>query len=127
MCPASFESPVGASPLHDEIALLLSSFDGRAGFRSLLEEMRHAAISERDFVTALRLRKVMRRRSLFESAYEFAVREAATALFNSPRRNEFGDGEFAKWFLDWLANGGFEAILDFIAGLIGIGIFSAAN
>lgn len=103
-----------------EIQDYLKEFDGRGDFEDGLEEMLAASRSNREFTVAMRLRRVLRRRSLFEKVYQASVEASATALVASPRVSEFGDGEFGKWFLEWLSDGGWETILEIIKTLISL-------
>lgn len=101
-----------------DVQAYLANFDGRGDFEDGLDEILKSARADRDFTTAMRVRRVLRRRALFEKAYQESVNASATALVASPRVSEFGDGEFGKWFLEWLADGGWETILEIIKSLI---------
>lgn len=99
------------------VETLISNFNGRADFREALGVAKETYRADRDFLTALRIRRVLRNNRLFESLYEKTVNQAASDLLASPRADEFGDGEFAKWFLEWFSEN-WEIIIEFIKALI---------
>jgi len=100
------------------VLALLENFEGREVFRGMLREMAVAARADRDFLTAMRIGRTLRRPDVFENIYDKTNTAAALNLLDGPRATEFGDGEFAKWFLEWFSAGGWETILAFIKALI---------
>lgn len=99
--------------------VIKQNFDGRADFREALADAREQYRQERNFAMSIRIGRALRRRSVFEDLYEAVVKQASVDLMSSPRRAEFGDGEFAKWFLEWFAEN-WETIVEFIKAIIPI-------
>lgn len=102
-----------------QISALIGDFDGRDDFRAFLKEARDSCRSQWNFVDAMRINRVLLNRQLFEKAYTEALTRSAQALLASGRASEFGDGEFAKWFLEWLIEN-WPTILEIIKALIPI-------
>ncbi len=86
----------------------------------MLADLRELALEDRDFKTLRQIRRV-RRRPALKDKVEAKVREASTAaLLASNRISEFGDGEFARWLVEWFSDEGWQIILAFIKGLIAL-------
>jgi hypothetical protein len=86
----------------------------------MLADLREMALEDRDFKTLRMIRRV-RRRPALKDKVEAKVKEAATAaLVASNRISEFGDGEFARWLVEWFSDEGWQIILAFIKGLIAL-------
>ena len=90
----------------------------REEFREALIEMQHNFRQDHQFLNAVRVRRILRKRQLFDQLYEQTVKQAAKDLADSPRAKEFGDGEFGKWLIEWFSNGGWETVIAFIRALI---------
>jgi len=94
--------------------------DISAEVSEMLSDLREMALEDRDFKTLRQLRRV-RRRPALKDKIEEKVREASTAaLVASNRISEFGDGEFARWLVEWFSDGGWEIIIDFIKAIVTI-------
>jgi hypothetical protein len=86
----------------------------------MLADLRELALEDRDFKTLRQIRRV-RRRPALKAKVEAKVKESATAaLVASNRISEFGDGEFARWLVEWFSEEGWQIILQFIKGLIAL-------
>lgn len=81
----------------------------------MLEDWRDSAYSAGDWLTAFRIRRVLRRprklNQLFEKSMQAAQDQRA-------KEGVQADGEFLKWFIEWFSNGGAQVILEFIKQLI---------
>lgn len=103
------------------VQALLSGFDGRAEFREGLKEMRQHFLATGQFFNAMRVAKILKKKNekkLFEKLYQQSMEKAAQDLLASARAQEFGDGEFAKWLIEWFSDGGWEIIIEFIKALL---------
>ena len=86
----------------------------------MLVDLREMALEDRDFKTLRMLRKVRRRPSL-KNRVEAKVMDASVAsLVSSGRVGEFGDGEFAKWLIEWFSDEGWKIIIEFIKAIVGL-------
>lgn len=97
--------------------VIASAPDLRDEYREMLmakrEELRGQGV--KGWFKAAKIAKTLRNDRLFERSYNFAIHEAASSYVTS---SEFGDGEFAKYFLEWWVNGGWESIIAFLEKLI---------
>jgi len=101
--------------LSPEVASIAAGFDGREPFRAGLKEMRSELARSWKFFQAAKVRTVLNFLRLFEEAYQRAVQKAGEAAIE--RGIHIAEaGDFFKWFLEWLQNGGWEFILDIIIG-----------
>jgi len=86
----------------------------------LLEDLREVAIHERDFSLVRKLRRLrfqpLRRSKLVDQINE----RAKLDLANSGRVGEFGDGQFAKWLIEWFSDEGWKIIISFIKAIVAI-------
>lgn len=94
-----------------------SNTDLKDQFREALSGTRDDMRSQRKWLEASRINRVLRREKLFDAVYQQAAMVSAAQFVHS---EAFGDGEFGKWFLDWFSNGGWEVIVEFIKALIGL-------
>lgn len=92
-------------------------YDYREEFREAvimtLQELRE----EKKFIQAARVRRFLRSEKKLEQAYNMATSESAV-LFAQDEK--LANGDFAKWFLEWLENGGWELIVKIIKEVIGL-------
>lgn len=86
----------------------------RQDFRAALVEIQEVSRQERKFLQAARVRRVLRNPRKFDELFEKAQDEARKSL---PDGTVGADGEFLKWFLEWLEDGGWQLILDIIKAL----------
>lgn len=69
-----------------------------------------------DKATSRRLRRCLFRPRVFNRVINYVESTAVAAYLDDPVAS--ANGEFVKWFLDWFANGGWEAVLEFIKALL---------
>ena len=94
-------------------------------FAEALEELRSDFRTSgfRYWVRAGRIRRVLNNADLFEKVYRHALNCAAAsfvAVHGDNAVEAAANGEFAKWFLEWFADGGWEIIVNFIKEIIGV-------
>jgi len=86
----------------------------------MLADLREMAIETRDFQTLRMLRKVRWRPALKNKVVEEVTNKSLQGLVASGRVGEFGDGEFAKWLIEWFSDEGWKIIIEFIKAIVGM-------
>lgn len=91
-----------------------------AEFDEMLEDVQAMALAERDIRLFRKIRKIRKRPRQKKKLYDQTMDAAKLSLLNSGRLGEFGDGEFARWFIEWFSEEGWQIIIEFIKALAGI-------
>jgi hypothetical protein len=84
--------------------------------REVLTDRAAEAEESGNRMMARRLRRCLMRPRIFNRIVSY-TEEAAVPLYLADQ-DALAGGEFVKWFLDWFANGGWEAVLEFIKALL---------
>lgn len=98
-----------------EVMPLDSDQQAKAEFRAGLEEIRLSFRESGRFMEASRVGRVLRSDRRFDRVFNRA-QDKAIGEWDSN-----ADGEFLKWFLEWLEDGGWELILEIIKALMALG------
>jgi hemerythrin len=78
--------------------------------RDALQEMRISLRSERKFLQAVQIKRILRSNRKYK---KFVNRVAEEAIADDEVRTQaIGDGKILELIFQWLANGGLELILD---------------
>lgn len=106
--------------ISNEMQTIVQNFNGREGLREMLDDMRIELRRKWRFADSRKLRRAIRRPQLFEKVYQYAIASCCQWVENGPRKGLVTADNFFEYLLEWLMNGGFQAILEFIRQLIDI-------
>lgn len=89
-------------------------------FRELLQEVRADLRSKGRWDDARSITAILWRPGLFKKVLAEAENRATVYALAHTGAQQIGDGELFKWLVEWFSDGGWEILLEFVKGLIGL-------